>query len=161
MNKIIDCPIYFRKRKPRHHCRGFCEVWLLLLKSFHFFFGGWWTFIYALAWLKVVDNIEGYSLAVVALAFVNENTVCIHGLIVVCRVEYIGCRQFDGQRFVEECFSDRCVHSKPWSPETVGVHIALRAAADVGRNSPSAMQGDSIVEIIREYRLVISVIVKL
>ena len=28
-------------------------------------------------------------------------------------VEYIGCRKFDGQRFVQACFSDRGVHREP------------------------------------------------
>ena len=75
-------------------------------ESFHFGFGGGGAFVGALAGLEVVDDVEGKSPAVVALAFVDEHAAGVHGPVVVCRVEYVGGCQLDGQRFVKECLTD-------------------------------------------------------
>lgn len=83
------------------------------LKTSQFFFGCGRAFVFALAGVEGVDDIEGDSPAVVALAFVNEDAAGVHCPIVVGGVEYVGGRQFDAQGFVQECSAGRCVHGKP------------------------------------------------
>lgn len=74
----------------------------LFLKSLHFFLGCRRAFVFALARLEVVDDIQCDTSAVVALAFVNKHSVGVHRPVIVGSVEYVGGRQFDGQQFVKE-----------------------------------------------------------
>lgn len=75
----------------------------LLLKSFHFGFGGRRSFISALARLKIISDGEGDTSAVVALAFVDKDSERVHCPAVVRGIEYICSRQLDSQRPVKEC----------------------------------------------------------
>lgn len=70
------------------------------LQPFHFGLSGRGTSGLALAGLEIVDDVKRYAALVVTLALVNENSASVHRPVIVGGVEYIGCRQFHGQRFV-------------------------------------------------------------
>lgn len=82
-------------------------------EAFHFGGGGGRAFVFGFAWLEVVDYVEGETPPVQAHAFVHEDAVSPHRPVVVGSVEDVGGGEFDGQRFIEECFANRCVHFKP------------------------------------------------
>lgn len=68
-------------------------IWTWILEAVEFGGGSGGAFVFAFAGLEIVDNVERYASAVVALALVDKYSVGMHRPVVVGCIEDVGSRQ--------------------------------------------------------------------
>lgn len=100
--------------------------------------------------MEGVCHVERDATAVVGLIFDNLDAVSIHAPVVVARVENVGRLQFYCKGFVEECLANAHIHYEPRCTEPVGVHVATALSVDIGGDSESSWNRQSVLHSVEE-----------